>query len=127
MQYPNSRKLNQRLIKTDIQHIKLLVFALIVGLVAGGVGAVFRITLTYIEFFRDRLYDVGGKSGFLMHIWPVLFAIIGISTALFLVKKFAPEASGSGVHEIEGVLDETRPMRWKRVLPIKFIASLFFH
>ncbi|WP_209319713.1 H(+)/Cl(-) exchange transporter ClcA [Ancylomarina longa] len=117
--------MNQRLIKTDIQQVKLLFFALIVGLVAGGVGAVFRLTLTSIDFFRNRLYDIGSKSGFIMHIWPVLFAIIGVSTALFLVKKFAPEASGSGVHEIEGALDETRPMRWKRVLPIKFIASLF--
>ena len=54
-----------------------------------------------------------------------MFAVIGISVALFIVKKFAPEASGSGVQEIEGALDGIRPMRWKRVLPIKFIASLF--
>jgi len=96
-----------------------------VGLTAGVVGSAFRLALTYIEVFRDHLYTSAGNSGLISWLWPVLFAVTGISVALFIVKKFAPEASGSGVQEIEGALDGIRPMRWKRVLPIKFIASLF--
>ncbi|MDQ1772655.1 H(+)/Cl(-) exchange transporter ClcA [Labilibaculum sp. A4] len=109
----------------NAKHFKQLFHALIIGLIVGLVGGFFRNTLSYIENIRDILYHQAGQSGFLSWLWPILFAIIGISIALFLVKKYAPEASGSGVQEIEGALDGLRPMRWKRVLPIKFIASLF--
>ena len=111
----------------DLEHkdLRLLFYAFLVGLIAGVVGSVFRLTLTYIEIYRDSLYADASNSGFISWLWPILFAVISISVALFLVKKFAPEASGSGVQEIEGALDGIRPMRWKRVLPIKFIASLF--
>ena len=113
--------------KSDLEHknFRLLFYAFLVGLIAGAVGSVFRLTLTYIEVFRDSLYAGAGNSGLISWIWPILFAVIGINVALFLVKKFAPEASGSGIQEIEGALDGIRSMRWKRVLPIKFIASLF--
>ncbi len=117
--------MKQRFRKIDNPNIKLLFFAFLVGLAAGVVGAVFRIVIAYIEDFREDLYANAGSSGILSWLWPILFAVIGVSVALFLVKRFAPETSGSGVQEIEGALDGIRPMRWKRVIPIKFIASLF--
>ncbi|WP_456423359.1 H(+)/Cl(-) exchange transporter ClcA [Lutibacter sp.] len=120
-----SWKLDQRFNDTNTKNSRLLFYALIVGLIVGLAGSIFRIVLGYIEVFRDDLYKNAGNSGFLGWVTPILFAIIGISIALFLVRKFAPETSGSGVQEIEGALDGIRPIRWKRVLPIKFFASLF--
>jgi CIC family chloride channel protein len=125
IQFNTFFKKDQGSVNEDTKNIKLLFYALLVGLIAGLVGAFFRIALSHLESFRITIYENAGNSGFISWLWPVLFAIIGISIALFLVRKFAPEASGSGVQEIEGALDETRPMRWKRVLPIKFVASLF--
>lgn len=125
MKFNTSLKKYQRFTNENTKNFRLLFYALLIGLIVGLVGAFFRITLSYIESFRLTLYENAGNSGFISWLWPVLFTITGIGIALFLVRKFAPEASGSGVQEIEGALDGIRPMRWKRVLPIKFIASLF--
>ena len=125
MKFNKSYKKYQRFKEENNKNFKLLFYALLIGIIVGLVGAIFRITLSYIEIFRVNLYENAGNSGFMSWLWPILFAITGISIALYLVRKFAPEASGSGVQEIEGALDGLRPMRWKRVLPIKFIASLF--
>ena len=121
----NSWNKDPRFVDADSKNFKLIFLALIVGLLAGLVGSVFRLTLSYIEGFRDNLFASAGDSGIMSWVWPILFGIIGVTVALFLVKKNAPEASGSGVQEIEGALDGLRPLRWKRVIPIKFIASLF--
>ena len=118
-------KSDQRFIDADTKNFRLIFYAFLVGAIAGTIGSAFRLTLEYIENYRDKLYASAGDSGFTSWIWPILFGVIGISVALFLVKRFAPEASGSGVQEIEGALDEIRPMRWKRIMPIKFISSLF--
>ncbi len=118
-------KSTQRFIDANAKNFNLIFFAFLVGLIAGLFGAVFRFTLSYVEDFRNNLYESVDKTNPGTWWLPLLFGVVGISIALFLVKKYAPEASGSGVQEIEGALDEIRPLRWKRVIPVKFIASFF--
>jgi len=107
------------------RNFRILFYAFIIGIVVGLFGSFFRFVLSLIEKYRTSIFHLANHSNIIHWLWPIIFLITGITIALYLVKKFAPEASGSGVHEIEGALDEVRPMRWKRVIPVKFFASLF--
>ncbi len=121
----NGWQSDQRFTDAAYKDFNLIFFAFVVGALAGILSSIFRLTLAYLDRLREQLYTAAGHWGFISWLMPALLGIIGISASLYLVKKFAPETSGSGVQEIEGALDELRPLRWKRVLPIKFIASLF--
>jgi len=107
------------------RNFRLLLHALVIGLLVGLLGSAFRISLYYVEQFRKYIFAQAVTDGFISWITPVFFTVTAILISLWLVRKFAPETSGSGVHEIEGALDGIRPMRWKRVIPVKFFASLF--
>ena len=63
------------------------------------------------------------------HLWlafPLAFLLSAALAAFgyWLVRRFAPEAGGSGIPEIEGALEELRPVRWWRVLPVKFFGGM---
>ncbi len=111
---------------TTADNLRLLFAAFVIGTLAGIVGSLFRLILSFLEDKRLSLFAyVHNSSKVIYWILAIIAVMVSVSIALFFVKKYAPEASGSGVQEIEGALDEIRPMRWKRVLPVKFFASLF--
>ena len=109
----------------DTKNFRLIFFAFIVGLTVGLITSFFRLILEQIEQIKAYWYLVPEGSSFLTWLWTILFAIIGVTISLYLIKTFAKEASGSGINEIEGALDGIRPIRWHRVLPVKFLASIF--
>jgi CIC family chloride channel protein len=125
MSHKYTWKYNFRFVDAERKNFKLIFFAVLVGLIVGLMGAIFRQSLNYIETFRATLLSDVSKEDMLSWIWPVVLTVAGAGISIYLVKRFAPETSGSGVQEIEGALDNIRPLRWKRVLPVKFIASLF--
>ena len=118
------QRIMHRLLTRDTASLKILLLSAIVGSLVGGLGVGFAKVVDFITFHREQFLAM--KSG---EPWQwVLFAFVlsflmgGIG--YYLVKKFAPEASGSGIPEIEGALEELRPVRWWRVLPVKFFGGL---
>jgi len=106
------------------ENYRLLVLAFVIGCIVGVLGSGFRLTLEYLDNYR-KIIQASAHSGSILHIGSItLGSVCAIALSLYLIKKFAPESSGSGIHEIEGALDNVRPVRWKRVIPVKFIASL---
>lgn len=111
--------------KDSKNNYKLLFFSTIVGLMVGLIGSVFRLILSYVERLRSEFFTNPDRFEHYTWIWVLLLTIIAIFLSLVLVRSFAKEAAGSGIQEIEGALDEKRPIRWKRIIPIKFLSSIF--
>jgi CIC family chloride channel protein len=55
---------------------------------------------------------------------PVLVGAAGAGLAVWLVRRFAPEASGSGIQQVEAVLHHGRSMRGLRILAVKFLGGV---
>ncbi|SDW44489.1 H(+)/Cl(-) exchange transporter ClcA [Thiocapsa roseopersicina] len=101
----------------------LYLTAALVGGLAGLVGAVFHAVLDQAGEGRDALralLETAPVPGWL--VLAVLGALVLVA-ALWMVRRFAPEAAGSGIQEVEAILAGQRTLRWRRVLPVKFVAG----
>ncbi|WP_158781762.1 H(+)/Cl(-) exchange transporter ClcA [Pantoea sp. BAV 3049] len=112
------------LIRRDKTPAIVLIMAGIVGTLAGLVGVGFEKAVNAVSTHR---LEILAK---VEHHWSLAFPLAFILSAIlavigyYLVRRFAPEASGSGIPEIEGALEELRPVRWWRVIPVKFIGGM---
>jgi len=102
----------------------VLLWSLVVGAIAGLLGSVYRVLLTALTSGRETLGALPVPAA-LSWVAPVVSAAALVWLSLWLVRRYAPEAAGSGVHEIEGALDGVRSLRWRRLLPVKFFGGLF--
>src|SRR5262249_53387899 len=78
--------------------------AFLVGLRAGLLGVAFRWLLVLGDAFRDNLIAFGHRHPLWGWCLPVAFGAIGAGIAVWLVRRYAPEASGSGIPHLEAVL-----------------------
>lgn len=102
----------------------LALVALIAGVASGLLGAAFRLALARCDRFRDSLVAWAqgqALAGFLL--------IIGMATAAtalaaWLVRRFSPDATGSGIPVVEAELKEKRPDAPLCLIPVKFLGGL---
>jgi H+/Cl- antiporter ClcA len=101
----------------------LYLAAALVGGLAGLLGATFHAVLDQAGQGRDTLR--GALDASTVPGWLVLMVsgALVLVTALWVVRRFAPEAAGSGIQEVEAILAGQRTLRWRRVLPVKFVAG----
>ena len=102
----------------------VLGWSVLVGVLAGLVGSAFRWGIAHFEDGMSALRALWGDGTALSLVISIVSAAAMVSFSLLLVRRFAPEAGGSGIQEIEGALDGVRPLRWGRVLCVKFGAGL---
>ena len=113
-----------RLLEAGRSDASVLAWSVAVGALVGLLGGSFRFAITQAEQVMHGLRSAAGGDGAGALAISVLASATLVGTALWLVHRFAPEAGGSGIQEIEGALDGVRPLRWARVLIVKFGAGL---
>lgn len=106
------------------QRRRLFPLAALVGLAAGVVAVLFRGALSEADTFRNFLITKAHEQPLWGWIFPILYSASGAIISLFLVRRHAPETSGSGIPHLEAVLQRIRNLEWSRVLPVKFFAGL---
>lgn len=117
-------RLYNRFKKLNKNALLVLLLAAVVGSIAGFLGAIFDRAVTWIINLRTETVTEISLS-----LWvslPLMFIISGLLAMLgyFLVQRLAPEAGGSGIPEIEGALQNLRPVRWWRVIPTKLLGGM---
>lgn len=105
--------------------LMLYFLSLLSGLVVGLVGSTFRLTIDVLGSLFNNFFHFLSINGWPAGVISGLISMIMVYVAFLAVKYIAPEASGSGVPEIEGALLHVRPIYWRRLLPVKFIFGIF--
>lgn len=107
---------------TRLSEGRYYLIAAVMGALTGLVGTVFHLV---VEGLQQWPHWIGEMFAGSTRLWITMaIAALLLIVSLFLVRRFAPEAGGSGVQEIEGALAGLRPLRWARVLVIKFVAGI---
>jgi CIC family chloride channel protein len=102
----------------------LAVLALVAGALAGLVGAVFRLALQQADALRNTLVGWAHGQALLGFLFVLVSCSAATAVAAWLVRRFSPQASGSGIPHVEGVLHgELSPASF-RVIPVKFLGGL---
>ncbi|MGG4607815.1 H(+)/Cl(-) exchange transporter ClcA [Providencia sp. Me31A] len=114
----------QRLKESDKTPLKILLLAALIGAAVGLVGSLFELGTTWVSNYR-----VQSVNEWVTPKWLIIIVMFFVSAILammgyYLVRRFSPESGGSGIPEIEGALQDLRPVRWWRVIPVKFIGGL---
>jgi chloride channel protein, CIC family len=114
-------------VKTSDQQsgLALLAFvSLIVGVASGLLGAIFRLTLEQADRFRDSVLHWAHSEGSTGLLSMVGGAAAATALAAWLVRRYSPYASGSGIPHVEAVVNGELPPAPFRLIPVKFFGGL---
>jgi CIC family chloride channel protein len=111
--------------RADVVDAHACLVALGGGLLTGALAATFRIALAAAEGQHVRLVaallaasPIGGWCA----ATALSAAVAGV--AGWLVFRVAPETAGSGIPHVEARLADGQAMRWRRVVPVKFVGGV---
>ena len=108
-------------------HASLAALALLgplVGAAAGSIGAIFRLSLGLADRMRGVL--IAWAHGHELAGFLLVLVVCATATALaaWLVRRYSPHASGSGIPHVEAVLNGTSKPVPIGLVPVKFIGGM---
>jgi CIC family chloride channel protein len=97
--------------------------AVAVGAITGVLGTLLHLGTDRILGWPEALRSHLGIGGAVLLLAAAAISASMVLLSVWLVRRFAPEAAGSGVQEIEGAMVGLRELRWGRVLLVKFFGG----
>lgn len=107
---------------TEVQRRHIVGKAILVGALSGVLASAFRWSLESVEHLRAHL--VAGWSGWSGLASALLFGAAGGGLGVWLVRRFAPHAAGSGIPHLKAILLREVEPEWKRLLWVKFLGGV---
>ncbi|PRX06611.1 UNVERIFIED_ORG: CIC family chloride channel protein [Martelella mediterranea] len=101
---------------------RFIILAVAAGVLTGTVGSFFHLVIDRLLRWPEELaHHLNGAV--LVAAAAVITMCITVAS-VYIVRRYAPEAGGSGVQEIEGAMSNLRTVHWRRVLPVKFLTGI---
>lgn len=103
---------------------KIFARAMLLGVLSGFMGVLFRFSLQELNEARKHFYsllEASGESGMVLIFCSSILATV---IAACLVAVLAPEASGSGIPHLKANLEGFRTFRSFRLITVKFFSGL---
>jgi len=104
--------------------VALALLSLIAGAASGLVGACFRRLLEAGDGLRNSIIDWSHERGMLGVAIVVALTAAAAGLAAWLVRRFSPVASGSGIPHVEAVLRGKASPAHYILIPVKFVGGL---
>jgi CIC family chloride channel protein len=102
----------------------LAALSLLAGAASGLVGAVFRLALEQADAWRDAAIVWAHAANFAGFGLVIASCAGATAIAGWLVRRFSPYASGSGIPHVEAVLNRELPQAPFLLIPVKFLGGL---
>jgi chloride channel protein, CIC family len=109
---------------TDGNLLALASLALVAGAGSGLIVAIFRMALAQADRWRTELIGRAHHSPLAGFVLVVAGCAAAVAVAAWLVRRFSPYASGSGIPQVEAALTGDLPPAPPRLLPVKFFGGL---
>ena len=102
----------------------LAVLSLFAGALSGLLGAVFRLSLDQADRLRNVLISWAHGEPLIGFLLVVVTCAVASGVAAWLVRRFSPQAEGSGIPNVEAVARGELPAAPYRLIPVKFLGGL---
>ncbi|HWA25729.1 MAG TPA: H(+)/Cl(-) exchange transporter ClcA [Lacunisphaera sp.] len=107
---------------TEVKRRHIIGKAVIVGILAGALASAFRRALEGGEHLRVHLVaHFAGWTGLPVALF---LGALGGGLGVWLVRRFAPHAAGSGIPQLKAILLREAEPEWKRMLWVKFVGGV---
>lgn len=103
---------------------QLALLSLLTGAVTGTVGAVFRLCLDQADHFRAVHIAWAHRWGIAGLVLATAACAMATAVAAWMVRRFSPHASGSGIPHVEAVLSGELPPAPVSLVPVKFAGGV---